>query len=368
MQFKIGDRVTYKAMEEFGVGVVRGFYGDTRCIVEFENEHDFLHDCLGELENKKGYYCSEHLLKREKDIKIKKNIRLKGFKVGDRVKHDRFGVGVVKNISTNVKCCFYAIEFDETNRDFHTCGGSCRDNHGYWCDADELVLEEKEVNIKENDDVEFKLEDKFQLGDRVICNSFGIGTIIGKEGSFYAVEFDEESPGLHNCKGLCKTGKGLWFKEEDMKSKREMDMKFKIGDRVAHYIYGEGIIRDIEDSLYVVEFDKGNRKLHTCHYKCKNYHGWWCNSDEIKKVTHKVPHEVIIKEKIILCELPPFADEDVYRIEINEPYVTVSLKSGCIGKAICCEGDTFDAVIGYRIAYKRAKIEELKEEIRIIGA
>lgn len=367
MQLKIGDRVTYRGMGEFGVGVVKGYYGDTRCIVEFENENEYLHDCSGEVESGRGYYCSENLLQRV----IKENIE---FKVGDRVKHDKYGVGIIKEIDSNKVHYKYAVEFDEVNyNDLHICEGLCKRFHGWWCGANEITLEEKEVKIKENDDVEFKLEDKFQLGDRVICNSFGIGTVLGKEGSFYAIEFDEESPGLHNCKGLCKRFHGWWCKEEDMISIKEVNMKkdkieFKIGDRVEHNVYGVGTIKYRDDNFYAVEFDVENRALHICDHNCERFHGWWCVPNEIKKVTDKVQPKIIIKEKIILCELPPFADEDVYKIEINEPYVTVSLKSGHIGKAICCEGDTFDAVIGYRIAYKRAKIEELKEEIRIIGA
>ena len=48
---------------------------------------------------------------------------------------------------------------------------------------------------------------------------------------------------------------------------------------------------------------------------------------------------------------------------MNEPCVIVYLDTGEKGMAKCCEGDIFDEELGYKIAYHRATIERLKNEI-----
>ncbi len=42
---------------------------------------------------------------------------------------------------------------------------------------------------------------------------------------------------------------------------------FKVGDRVLHEIFGEGVILAIEDSKALVEFKAGRKSIHTAFLK-----------------------------------------------------------------------------------------------------
>lgn len=71
-------------------------------------------------------------------------------------------------------------------------------------------------------------------------------------------------------------------------------MKFKVGDKVKHKEYGEGVVICIDspDSIGV-EFKKKDSSLHTCNGRGKNLHCWYCESDDLIK---EVSQENILEE------------------------------------------------------------------------
>ena len=115
------------------------------------------------------------------------------FKFGDRVKHKELGTGTIKCVEDNS----YAVEFDKGMPSLHTCGGNCKDHHGYWCSREGL---------------EYAHEKAFAIGNRVYNCTYGYGTIkkISDCGSFYAIEFDDRHEKLHSCGGVTKSNRGWW--------------------------------------------------------------------------------------------------------------------------------------------------------------
>lgn len=65
------------------------------------------------------------------------------FKKGDRVAHNKYGIGTLVHIDYSGGAPF-AVEFDNYNEDLHTLGlhgaPEVKDGHGFWCDLYEVVL------------------------------------------------------------------------------------------------------------------------------------------------------------------------------------------------------------------------------------
>lgn len=57
-------------------------------------------------------------------------------------------------------------------------------------------------------------------------------------------------------------------------------------------------------------------------------------------------------------------DKDVKRVIYSDNATIVILKSGVKGIAKCLEEDTYNKEIGYRVAYLKAKIKEMKKELK----
>ena len=64
------------------------------------------------------------------------------FKVGDRVRHDKYGDGTVKFFEHGDN--HYAVEFDKETGWSHDGGGHCKLNHASWQMAINLTLIESE--------------------------------------------------------------------------------------------------------------------------------------------------------------------------------------------------------------------------------
>jgi hypothetical protein len=64
------------------------------------------------------------------------------FKVGDRVRHDKYGDGTVKFFEHGDN--HYAVEFDKETGWSHDGGGHCKLNHASWQMAINLALIESE--------------------------------------------------------------------------------------------------------------------------------------------------------------------------------------------------------------------------------
>ena len=58
---------------------------------------------------------------------------------------------------------FIGVEFDESNKMFHTLDGNCKDKHGYWCYEDQIeLLPQYSVDDLEIND--FSAKDLYLLG------------------------------------------------------------------------------------------------------------------------------------------------------------------------------------------------------------
>ena len=102
MKFEIGDKVIHN---RFGKGIVKVFPKNWEggVGVEFEQEsillfHDLFHDGRPYAKLHHGYWVTEDDL--IKDGKQEENMIR--FKVGDRVKHDSYGLGIVEEINMNL--------------------------------------------------------------------------------------------------------------------------------------------------------------------------------------------------------------------------------------------------------------------------
>ena len=120
MKFEIGDKVIHN---RFGKGIVKVFPKNCKggVGVEFEQEsilfHDLFHDGRPYAKLHHGYWVMEDDL--IKDGKQEENMIR--FKVGDRVKHDSYGLGIVEEVNMNLALP-YCILFD--NGDFALCSNA----------------------------------------------------------------------------------------------------------------------------------------------------------------------------------------------------------------------------------------------------
>lgn len=70
-------------------------------------------------------------------------------------------------------------------------------------------------------------------------------------------------------------------------------MKFRIGDKVKHNRYGEGIVICYGSDTIGVEFKKKNDAFHNCSGKGKDGYCWYCNEEDLSK---KMTQENILEE------------------------------------------------------------------------
>ena len=63
---------------------------------------------------------------------------------GQRVKHEKFGLGYIKQIMFKGKLReMYIVEFDKGNKDLHNCMGFTEDGKGYFCMKKEVEIYEE---------------------------------------------------------------------------------------------------------------------------------------------------------------------------------------------------------------------------------
>ena len=69
------------------------------------------------------------------------------FKVGDKVKHEEYGIGEIVYIQVNDKYCPYAVKFEKPNDSLNMLGGygapRVENKHGLWCSEEDLELVEE---------------------------------------------------------------------------------------------------------------------------------------------------------------------------------------------------------------------------------
>jgi hypothetical protein len=218
----------------------------------------------------------EHVIKEEI-----KEMPLSMFKLGDRVVHDKYGLGTVRSIAKvwenddNV-----GVEFDNAHENLHNGnhnGFSCPDNHGYYVHNYEL-----------------KPVIDFEIGDRVKHKEYGYGIIREKcsyDENTFGVEFDTYNKHFHDLGTYgtsCEDGHG-WYVNSD---KLELvNTEFKVGDKITHKEYGIGTIKSVNagsNPPIGVEFDKEKGIFHTggTYMNCKENHGWFCKESELSLVSN----------------------------------------------------------------------------------
>ena len=157
-----------------------------------------------------------------------------------------------------------------------------------------------------------------------------------------------------------------------------MERKFKVGDRVNNYRYGDGTIIGIGESEapYFVEFDKENYYLHSgsglvdVKYgksKGKGNRCWWCNNDGITlipKTSIKEEEYVTKKEfeefKKSIQNNQPIANKEEKpkdRVEKGQRYWFIDTA----GNVSHCE-DFYDKLDNYH--YKVGNYYLIKEEVK----
>lgn len=63
---------------------------------------------------------------------------------GQRVKHEKFGLGYIKQIMFKGKLReMYIVEFDKADKELHNCMGFTKDGKGYFCMKTEVEIYEE---------------------------------------------------------------------------------------------------------------------------------------------------------------------------------------------------------------------------------
>lgn len=136
-------------------------------------------------------------------------------------------------------------------------------------------------------------------------------------------------------------------------------MNIKVGDVVKFTAYdiglhgAIGIVRQIDnDGILTVEFpEENNSHLHSCSGLIKSNRGWWCEPDQIerisKKAKSKANHTSNLKEKYINKEFVIIdnAERTVLVTDIDKLYMTVKVvennysRQNCVGNFFPYVGD-----------------------------
>lgn len=173
--------------------------------------------------------------------------------------------------------------------------------------------------ITEFDDL-FKIECKVEVGDIVkVVNKF-------KQYNSYVAFIMENMP--ERLEDFRVTGMIPVSKE------------YKILHISNHLIYNDKLLCIVEDlntkEIYIIE-DKGVELVRKSNEKeCKVY-------DFSKQITSNIDKSIV-----------------------NNPCVIVILKTGEKGIARCLPRDKFDELKGYEIAYRKAQIKKLKNELKVL--
>jgi hypothetical protein len=135
--------------------------------------------------------------------------------------------------------------------------------------------------------------------------------------------------------------------------------EFKVGDRVVvvaksvdgKFLKGnEGVITQINKNYggISVEFDK-DIDGHNCGGSTKDNRGWNVKSNDIKLIEQPVPIEATVRSI--------YLDSDVVKHIQNDGTTIVILDTGEKGVSRLTEGDTYNALKGYKVALMKARIK-----------
>lgn len=145
-KYKIGDRIRHRISGETGtirlIDSTSVPYG-----IEFDNEIQGLHSLQGICNKGHGLWVSEEDIELEKEVNSldkERRLKMRNFKVGDRVKY----IGTNSNYKGKVGTIViidddsvpYGIEFDEKVYGGHSLDGECEYGYGEWVELEEIEL------------------------------------------------------------------------------------------------------------------------------------------------------------------------------------------------------------------------------------
>lgn len=145
-KFKVGDRIRHRISGETGtirlIDSTSVPYG-----IEFDNEIQGLHSLQGICKKGHGLWVSEEDIELEKEVNSldkERRLKMRDFKVGDRVKY----IGTNSNYKGKVGTIVtidddsipYGIEFDEKVYGGHSLDGECEYGYGSWFELEEIEL------------------------------------------------------------------------------------------------------------------------------------------------------------------------------------------------------------------------------------
>lgn len=226
----------------------------------------------------------------------------------------------------------------------------------------------------------------FKIGDRVVVISHFIDEIIGKKGKiigvtssdFYAVEFDEVVPSGHSCDDLCEFGYGKYIHNDSLKLhiwSSSFYTKCKTEDEAKHFIkecYENDVVWSSQIHLNEKLIDKTYFKGEPICYFVNDGKITYGDDDitfekKLIKFKELFPNYINPTKTYYGDSCPLVYTQDIEKVIINDPCVIVFLKSGEKGIAKCMPEDTFDEQIGYEIAYCKAKIKALSNDIKSLN-
>lgn len=148
-KFKVGDRIRHRISGETGtirlIDSTSVPYG-----IEFDNEIQGLHSLQGICKKGHGLWVSEEDIELEKEVNSldkERRLKMRDFKVGDRVKYigidedynGKYGTIIVIDNDVNIFSP-YGVKFDERVVVGHDLNGQCEYGYGLWLEADEIKL------------------------------------------------------------------------------------------------------------------------------------------------------------------------------------------------------------------------------------
>lgn len=329
--FRVGDRV--RTVRKFGIvhigmrGRVAYIHpsGQPKIGVQFD-QYIRGHDCDNHVTAGYGYYLPPECLELEmRDAsKMYKSRRHKpltesikpNYKLGDRVRLIRRGGYVdscttlnVGDVGTVVHVGYrLGVQFDH-NIGGHSCDGRCDYGYGQfigWADleldipdAAELYKGRRHRPLMESTD---ELEHhKFEIGDRVVHENLGAGTVVSSDSTWAGVRFDNNIHG-HTCDGKCDEGHGYYLFHIDFKPeipdaskmyrsrrhrplKESLRLELSVGDRVqirsspsSRLLRGDvGTVVEVRKYSVGIQFDR-NIQGHSCGGNCPNGYGWYVDT------------------------------------------------------------------------------------------
>lgn len=226
---------------------------------------------------------------------------------------------------------------------------------------------------------------EFKKGDRVIIVGHWLSRLNGKEGiileqdenDFYPVEFDEYIEG-HSCNDMCENGKGRYVHRNNL----ELDVwsmsfytKCETESEAKHFIkecYERGIVWSSQafsnEKLIDRTYFTGQP---TCYFvdngKITYGDDEFVFGKKFIRFKKLFPSHTSLTRTYYGDSCPLAQTQDIEKVIINDPCIIVFLKSGEKGIAKCMPEDAFDEQIGYEIAYCKAKIKALSNNIKSLN-